>query len=211
VASGAVKSALDSQTISAENPGFCFESLLKAAFLREDLEDVDDVDEAGFAQATSLPPSSTGQTPSSSSHHPQILSTEDDLQGSRKLRKSKAQGHLLRRRKRQQAAGEKAPGDYKIRSGIVKKYICGASTIPSTFQAEKVHVASSGFIGLGKGAAEEEGATFLLEDLVGPGSEFGFELHQWDGRFVSFPIRLLLVTLAFFSDNLPQLLIKLER
>jgi hypothetical protein len=73
-----------------------------------------------------------------------------------------------------------APGDYSIRPATVKKHVAHADPVSTALNASDLPAASTGYTAVLEKTHGKK--VYRLEELVGEGSKFGFELRQWDGK-----------------------------
>lgn len=90
---------------------------------------------------------------------------------------SKRQGHANRKRKRDKA--KLGPAEYTPRSQTRKKYAESAAEAGSEATGEDFPIAKTGYTAA---RGSNSSTAYKLDELVGPGSRFGFKLIEWDGR-----------------------------
>jgi hypothetical protein len=95
------------------------------------------------------------------------------------VKHQKLGGKKRRRIKRQQDRKNRSFGDYTIRPSTIKNHIKSAQKVSGQLNFNDAPVTKVGYTAVN---SEGYGRTFTLEEMVGPDSEFQFELHTWDGR-----------------------------
>jgi hypothetical protein len=92
----------------------------------------------------------------------------------------KAKGKAREKLKAKQRRDAAPYGDFAIKPRLVNKHIKNhAKPVKATINASDMPHASTAY--LGKRDSGGTGRVFQLEELVGEGSEYGFELRKWDG------------------------------
>lgn len=87
---------------------------------------------------------------------------------------------MLRALKRKMAKQMGAFGNYSVKPKAIHRHVCPAVGIATQLKSETLkHTKNTYTGGRDKGG---HGRVFQLEELVGPGSKFGFTLEKWDGR-----------------------------
>ncbi|KAK7451708.1 hypothetical protein VKT23_012387 [Stygiomarasmius scandens] len=105
-------------------------------------------------------------------------SSKDNAQNRRNKRKSKAN----RKKGRQGTGGTLTAEENPPPASSKKKHVVGAPTEEALFSFEAdAKAASTAYIGHREGRLFSESG-YWLNDLVGPGSAFGFEEVAWDGK-----------------------------
>jgi hypothetical protein len=99
----------------------------------------------------------------------------------------KAKGKAREKVKAQQRKDAASYGDFAVKPRLVNKHIKKPGTAMHTsFNAADLPHASTAYLGMRDSGGS--GRVFQLEEVVGEGSEFGFELRKWDGRCVTNPL-----------------------
>lgn len=102
----------------------------------------------------------------------------------------KAKGKAREKVKAQQRKDAASYGDFAVKPRLVNKHIKKPGTaIRTSFNVADLPHASTAYLGMRDSGGS--GRLFELGELVGEGSEFGFELRKWDGRCVTNPIALM--------------------
>jgi hypothetical protein len=101
--------------------------------------------------------------------------------GTAELAYRKAKGKARERLKAQQRKDAAPYGNFAVKPHLVNKHLRKAEMpIRSTFNANDMPHTSTAYVG--KQDSRGAGRVFRLEELVGRGSKYGFELRKWDGR-----------------------------
>ena len=101
--------------------------------------------------------------------------------GAAELAYRKAKGKAREKLKAQQRRDAAPYGDFAVKPRLVNKHLRRAEMpIRSTFNANDMPHASTAYVG--KRDSGGAGRVFRLEELVGKGSKYEFELRKWDGR-----------------------------
>lgn len=116
-----------------------------------------------------LPPSPEKREDSSAIPRPPL-----NKAASNKL-KSRAQ----RRKKRKAEKAALTPHEYKPRPGTRQKHVLEKDGLQTELISEDTRIASTGYVGI---RTPSSSAVYSLKQLVGPRSQFGFDLVEWDGR-----------------------------
>ncbi|KAK7434134.1 hypothetical protein VKT23_020360 [Stygiomarasmius scandens] len=134
---------------------------------------IDDGYQFTFTSAQSL-----STTPS---HH--VDDNHDELPTRQRSRTAKK--HEARKQKRQLDRVQNASSQYQIRINTLIRVLSEARPIALTFDSKRAVLASSGYIGRNDHGLQSR--IWRLEEVVGPGSLFEFQLIRWDGSY-SIPI-----------------------
>jgi len=172
-------------TIFALTPTFDFEKLLQNAVKKEIDGNFNSDDEAVNESDDEADNGSDGDRPSPAEPIPTLPTTPPipnlNAKDRRRTRK-KSQGHSCRNKKRQKTCDESfSHHEHSMR--IHRKYIANCQPIVTPMSSANSGVARSAYIGLRDQKPTQ--TVHRLEDLVGPQSEFGFRLIEWDGRSIS--------------------------
>lgn len=147
---------------------------------------------------TSPPPADLNfvQSVDFSSHSLQSPTLTDSRK--RRLEKKKTSGHDNRKKRRTSQKRDvisAAGAENDIRESIRKRYNDQGPKTLCDMDTEKIRVASTGFVALNERWKSER--AYTLAEATGEGSELGFELQEWDGRYVSFATSTSLVNNIF--------------
>lgn len=168
--------------------GFNFEELLLATMEYQlSLEDTDaeltDLDGEDGDLFSLSPLSSPGTSPTRPPTNPSVgLPSTSELPSAPPLSAAalkKRKSHAHRRRKRTAAKANLTPSDYEPRLSTRRKYAAASEGIQTELKGEDMRIASTGYVGI---RGSRSSAVYSLRQLVGPGSRFGFDLVEWDGR-----------------------------
>lgn len=187
--SGKLFGSWDGPRVLTSNPAFDFTQLLQDAVKQENSGDHDDessASEGGEANSESDDDIKTPTDPAAAELAPPqpptastpILSAQDR----RRIRK-KSQSHFCRNNKRQKTRDE-AFSHHEHSMRVQRKYIttCDPIVTPMSLNSRAARLA---YIGLRDGKSTQ--TERRLEDLVGPQSQMGFWLVEWNGRSNSSP------------------------
>lgn len=122
-------------------------------------------------------PSTAAAVTSTVDHSTTASTVPSHLTGkARQKARKKEQSHRRRQKDRQEAASQQF-SHFKSRPNIEKKYIVADHAENSLVNVAKSKVARTAYIGLNDSPYEKR--TYSLEELVGPGSKFGFRLLKY--------------------------------
>jgi hypothetical protein len=186
----------------AASATFDFDKLLHRAINAEpddDLEDyaIDPVIDFPLCESPSLPPVASPipltppslPTPSTSTSVNTIVPSRHapPKPGTKEMAYRKAKGKAREKLKAQQRRDAASYGDFAVKPRLVNKHIRKPGPlIRTSIDAGNMPHASTAYLGM----KDSGGAckVFQLDELVGGGSKYGFELRKWDGRWVTNPI-----------------------
>ncbi|KAL1684518.1 hypothetical protein GGG16DRAFT_119722 [Schizophyllum commune] len=182
--SGNTFSAWDGEAIQVVDEDFDLASYIKAGIEdeREEASDEDydyEVEEySDFNEPLSHHPQ-TAETAGPAPPQPEPAATVPAPQGYRK--RGRDRSHALRKRKRAdaQVPAEDA-SDAEIRESTRRKHIDPAQPIPTKLSLPGIRVTRTGYTAARDVPAPHR--AYALQELVGPGSIFNFDLIAWEGR-----------------------------
>lgn len=163
--------------VSASNPAFDFEQLLQNAVEKETDGNFDSDSTASDDETTDQSDDDLTSPVEPTSTHVATPPIADLSAKDRRRIRKKSQSHSCRNKKRQKI-GSFSRHEHSMR--VHHKYIANCKPIVTPMSCENSGVARSAYIGLRD--KKHAQTAHRLEDLVGPQSEFGFRLVEWDGR-----------------------------
>ena len=165
----------------ASNPAFKFEQLLQDAIAQEtagEHSDLDDDNDENISDAgDSGGESEVALADLIPTHSPATPTSNPSAKDRRQTRK-KAQSRACRNNKRHKIR-EESFSHHEHRMRVHRKYIATSEPLV-TPMSSKSGAAQSAYVGLRDPKPTQ--TAHRLEDLVGPQSQLGFRLVEWDGR-----------------------------
>ena len=165
-----------------DSPSFNLVSGIQESVAREELYLADDLfSPSPLTTPESTPESSPNQEPVNLPPDEAEVDTETAPMTAQQRRKRKKmlQGRQNMKKRLQEEKQSKREGP-PVRPGVWKKYVEGATGVQTKAATSTAAVTRSAYIA--RNVPDSSKKAHTLEELVGPKSEYKYQLRKWDGR-----------------------------